>query len=578
MLFKQFSETLSLLEKTDSRLKMTEVLAGLFRETPAEEIDKVCYLLQGRVVPLYVKLDFGLAERLVFKAFVSAFSLNGKEARRRFHELGDLGLAAEEYRRVTRTLFQTDREPTVIEVYNRLYQLAKLEGGGSQEAKLHQVADLLQELDPLSNRFLVRILVGNLRLGFSEMTVLDAFSWMTAGDKSLRAEIEKAYNVRPDLGFIGRTLKAKGLGGLKGVKPEVGVPILMAKAERVAVPGDILEKTAGEAAVEPKFDGFRLQLHLLPDKTVRIYSRNLDDVSYMYPDIVAALVAEAGAGELIIEGEAVGYNPGTGEFLPFQETVQRKRKYNIAEVSREVPLKLYAFDLLYLEGRSFINEPYLKRRETLKKIIKGTNGVITVAPERVVREPAELEALFTEYVSEGLEGIMAKKLTGRYEAGARGWNWIKFKHSYAARVTDTLDCLVMGYDYGKGKRTKFGLGAFLVGVRDEKNDRFVTIAKIGTGLTDEEWRSLKDSAHRHEVKEKPAAYEVNKLMAADVWLEPGIVVEIRADQITKSPAHTAGLALRFPRLERFRTDKRPTDVTSLPELDRIFRSQRNHSV
>jgi len=475
----------------------------------------------------------------------------------------------------------------VLTVFDFFYRLATATGNGSQDVKTSLLAQLIRQLDPLSGRYLVRLPTGIIRLGFSDMTVLDAYSWTLTGDKSLRPIIETAYHVRPDLGFIGKTLKAKGIDGLKEIGPEVFTPIIMMKAERMSSAKEII-KQIGKCLVEPKFDGFRLQVHYLgsdprrgsdPVKSlpkVRLFSRSLEDVTFMYPDIVEGVKREVKADELIIEGEAIGYNPKTGEFLPFQETVQRKRKYDIGAKAIEVPLKLFAFELLYLNGKNFIKEPFFERRNALEKVtIKNkdiSKQIIVVDNQEEVDKEKRLEEIFESAISKKLEGVIAKKIDGVYQPGARGWNWIKYKRSYSSRINDTIDCLVMGYDFGKGKRADFGMGAFLVGVLDEKKDKFVTVAKIGTGLTDKEWKKLWVMSNELRIKEKPKNYLVDKQAECDVWIMPKIVVEIKADEITKSPTHTADLALRFPRLERFRDDKKSGEVTTLEELQSMVRS------
>jgi DNA ligase 1 len=280
------------------------------------------------------------------------------------------------------------------------------------------------------------------------------------------------------------------------------------------------------------------------------------------------------ADEIIFEGEAIGVDLKSGGFLPFQETVQRKRKYEITEKIKEIPLKFFSFELLYKDGKNYLHQPFSARRNELVKSIKNPNkGTILVTPEKIISDEKILDLMFDKAIGDGLEGIIAKKLDGVYQPGARGWNWIKFKRSYSSKINDTIDCLVMGYDYGKGKRTDFGLGAFLVGVYDEKKDQFLTVAKIGTGLTDEEWRQLKAQSSKFKTPKKPNQYIVEKQMNCDVWLLPKIVVEIKADEITRSPIHTANLALRFPRLERFRSDKSPQETTTLKEVEKMFKVQ-----
>lgn len=581
MKFSELAIYFEKIEKNSSRLEITKILAELFKSLTAQEIEKVVYLLQGKVGPAYEGIDFGMAERTIIKSAMSALNVDRSYFEKEFKKNGDLGQTVESFKKLYKSFEEKDME--VLEVFDFFYRLAIASGGGSQEVKTSLLAQLIRQLDPLSGRYLVRLPTGIIRLGFSDMTILDAYSWMLKGDKSLRPIIETAYHVRPDLGFIGKKLKEKGLNGLKEIEPRVFTPIIMMKAERMSSAKEII-KQIGKCLVEPKFDGFRLQVHYLrsdPKGTdlpkVKLFSRSLEDVTYMYPDIVEGVKKEINANELIIEGEAIGYNPKTGEFLPFQETVQRKRKYDIKEKAIEVPLKLFAFELLYLNGKNFIKLPFIERRRALEKVtIKNTNiskQIIVVDDQEEVDKEDRLEEIFDKAIAKKLEGVIAKKIDGIYQPGARGWNWIKYKRSYSSKINDTIDCLVMGYDFGKGKRTGFGMGAFLVGILDKDKDLFVTVAKIGTGLTDVEWRELKVKSQMLKVKEKPANYLVDKLMSCDIWVTPKIVVEIKADEITKSPTHTAGLALRFPRLERFRDDKNPQEVTTLKEVKKIYQNQ-----
>ncbi|PIZ67794.1 DNA ligase [Candidatus Roizmanbacteria bacterium CG_4_10_14_0_2_um_filter_33_96] len=584
MFFSELSKYFEKIEKNSSRLEITRILAELFNKLNAQEIAKVVYLLQGRVGPAYEGIDFGMAERTIIKSAMSALNIDRSYFEKEFKKSGDLGTTVESFKKLYTSFEEKDME--VLAVYDFFYRLATASGNGSQDVKTSLLSQLIRSLDPLSGRYLVRLPTGIIRLGFSDMTILDAYSWMLKGDKSLRPIIETAYHVRPDLGFIGKILKEKGVGGLKEIEPTVFTPIIMMKAERMSSAKEII-KQIGKCLVEPKFDGFRLQVHYIgsdprrgSDPTeslpkVKLFSRSLEDVTYMYPDIVEGVKREVKAEELIIEGEAIGYNPKTGEFLPFQETVQRKRKYEITEKAIEVPLKLFAFELLFLNGKNFIKEPFIERRKALEEVtLKNkdiSKQIIVVDHQEAVDKEDRLEKIFDKAIAKKLEGVIAKKIDGIYQPGARGWNWIKYKRSYSSKINDTIDCLVMGYDFGKGKRTDFGMGAFLVGVFDNKNDKFVTVAKIGTGLTDVEWKELKIKSSELRIKNKPENYLVDKMAECDVWISPKIVVEIKADEITKSPTHTAGLALRFPRLERFRDDKNPENVTTLEELQHMTR-------
>jgi DNA ligase-1 len=586
MIFKDLSDYLHKLENTTSRNEMVEILAQLFEKTPASDIESVSYLLQGRVAPLFAPLEFGMADKMIIKAIAQGYEIEEKEVTAQFKKIGDIGQTAEE---LAQKVHKKSSDISIQKVFETLLQIAHTNGSGSVEQKVSLLSDLFKSLDSLSVRFVARIPVGKLRLGFSDMTVLDALSWEVSGTKEYRKTIEGAFNVRPDLGFIAKTVKEKGVEGLSHTKPEVFTPILMARAERLSSGEEIIEKI-GECAIEPKYDGFRLQAHVKKGK-VKLFTRGLEEVTFMYPDVEEGIQKQIKADETIFEGEALAYNPLTNEYLPFQETTQRKRKFNIEEMAKKIPLKLLAFDLLYVNSKNLIQEPYTTRREELKKIVREGDDIIP-SQVTITDDPKQIEHTFDEYITEGLEGIVAKRLDGGYQAGARGYNWIKLKRSYAkSALNDTIDCVVLGYYYGQGKRTAFGIGAFLIGVYDEKKDMFVTVAKIGTGLTDNEWRELAKRSDAIRAKVKPPLYEVDRLLEPDVWTEPDIVVEVRADEITRSPIHTAGrvmkasksgaafdvdvpgYALRFPRLERFRDDKKPEDATSLKEVEEIFQQQ-----
>jgi DNA ligase 1 len=630
MTFHTLADYFSKLEKTSLRNEMTQILSDLFKKSEETEIGKLCYLLQGRVAPLFEAIEFGIADKMMLKAVAMGLSIEVEKVGKLFKAVGDLGKTVERIKNEELGI-RNKNKITILEVYDILYEVAISAGEGSQDRKSKLLGDLIAKVDPLSANYIVRITLAKLRLGFSDMTMLDALSWMLTGNKDNRALIEKAYNVQPDLGYIASSVKKDGVRGLSHVKPKVGTPILMAKAERLGTCAEIIEKI-GECSVEPKFDGFRVQVHYNkskisrrsgihdavvahfsqtasgqnskyinhieplslfgdePQKFVRLFSRNLEDVTRMYPDIVEGVIKQIDAKEAILEGEAIAYNPDTNEYLPFQETVQRKRKYDIAAKAKEIPLRLISFELLYKDGESFIHTPYQQRRKILHQTIKKGDTVL-ISEAHTTHDPKEMEKIFLQSVSAGLEGIMAKKIDGIYRAGARDWNWIKLKRSYESKLNDTIDLVVMGIDMGQGKRTGFGIGDFLAGVYDAKRDVFVTMAKIGTGLTDEEWKTLKVQSSKFKVQNKPNNYDVDKMMECDTWITPHIVVEIRADEITRSPVHTAGrtlktsksgnaqdvdvagFALRFPRLEKFRTDKGPKDITTVSEIEKMYKQQ-----
>src|SRR3989344_2907867 len=395
--------------------------------------------------------------------------------------------------------------------------------------------------------------------------VLDALSWMIGGDKKLRPAIENMYNVRADLGEIAEEIVRHKKP--RKIEPEIGTPVLMARCERAKDAAEIWKRN-GECAVEYKLDGLRIQAHI--QRSVSLFSRGLENVTSMYPDVVEGLKKQI-KKDCIVEGEMIALGKN-GKFLPFQETVQRKRKYGIAEMAEKVPLTIFLFDLLMTDRTNMTNKTYMERRGELEKLVNAGN-IVKLMPMEKVENETEIERFFRKALADGCEGVIAKKLDGVYAAGARDFNWIKYKKSYdKSALSDTLDLVVLGYDVGQGKRAGFGIGDFLAGVYQPEADKYLTVAKIGTGLTDEEWRKIKLTVDNYQLTVKPENYEVGKQMNCDFWVEPKLVVEIKADEITSSPMHTAGYALRFPRLVSFRK-KKPEDATSVEELKRLYTLQ-----
>lgn len=568
MTFKELVQYFSELEKTASRNRMTEILADLLKSAQADEVDKVCYLALGRLAPLYQAIEFHLAEKMMIRVIAQVYEKEAGVVKKKYKQVGDLGDTAAFFDKREKT-----RPLSVNRVYEWLLEIAMDAGPGSVERKIIKMAKLLDDLDSQSAKYVVRIALGKLRLGFSDFTILDALSWMISGDKSKRTEIEGAYNIRADIGQIAKTIKAKGLKSLKTMKIELGVPLVPALCQRLPTVEEMIKKM-GKIAVEPKYDGQRLGIHFQKGKMVKMFTRNLEDVTSMFPDIAEALLKEVQAKEVILDGEAIGYDPKTGKFLPFQETIKRKRKYGIGKKAKEIPLKFFCFDILYQDGEDLLKTPFNRRREILEKILSLTNGTIVLSPQIVTDDPQRLREYHDEQIKKGLEGVVLKKWEAAYDPGRRGYTWVKLKQEKGKKgggLADTLDCVVMGYNRGKGKRAGFGIGAFLVGVR--KGSQFLTVSKIGTGLSDEQWREMHRRCEKVKTDEKPKSYQVAKDLTPDIWCSPEIIVEIEADNVTQSPIHTAQYALRFPRLIRFRDDKSSSQATTLKELEKLYKLQ-----
>ena len=590
MKFAKLAQYFEKLEATSKRLELVDILSKLFKESDANEIGKICYLIQGRVAPFFEPVEIGMAESMVSQAIGKAYGKSKDEVLKLYRRKGNMGLAAKELA----SKHHHAGDPTVEKVFEELLKIAKFTGKGTVEQKVSTLAGILKSLDPVSVKHVANIPLGTLRLGIGDPTVLDALSLAKKGDKSLRPVLEDAYNKTSDLGYVAETYFKHGEGGLRHIKLIVGKPIRPALAERLPNAQEVVKRLGSEFAAEPKFDGFRVQVHMSPfiksgpvtrdlraqeGDGVRLFSRNLEDMTHAFPDLVEGVKKEVKAKSAILEGEAIAYNSLTSEFLPFQETTKRRRKYKIEEMAKQLPLVLFVFDLLYFNGRDITEKPYKERRKLLELIVNKDGKVLRLAEERVLHKTDDITKFFNEAVSEGLEGLMLKKLDSPYVAGGRGFHWIKFKRSQAGELTDTVDCVLLGVYSGRGKRTEFGVGGLLVGVYDKKRDEFATISRVGTGLTDEEFRKVNEIAKKLRVNHKPS--RVNAKIEPSIWVEPKEVLEIVADEITRSPIHTAGAdkngigyALRFPRLVKFRgADKRAEDATTVGEVEKMYKQQ-----
>ena len=570
MRFSKLVDYLAKLEATTKRLEMTCILGELFKEASEEDIAPIIYLTQERLGPAFEPIDFGIGEALAAEALAKASGKDKEAIKKLYKQHGDYGIVAE------KLLGDEAKKLTVAQVFERLKIIATTSGEGTVAQKTDLLSELLQKLSGREARYLLRIPLGRLRLGIGDPTVMEGLSWSKTGDKSLRPQIERAYNVCSDLGQVARVFKAEGVDALAKTQVQVGNPVRMALAERAKNAEDIVTRL-GKCAIESKFDGFRCQVHKRGDE-VRIFSRNLEETTAMFTDIVEGIRKQIKAKSAILEGEALSYDPETGEFHPFQVTMQRKRKYDLEEMTVKFPLRLVAFDLLYLDGKDFTGQPYSKRHETLESIIAPGESV-DISKHLVTQDAKEIEKYFMDAITSGLEGIMAKRLDSKYQAGARNFNWIKLKRSYQGHLSDTVDGVVVGYLRGRGMRARFGIGALLVAVYDAKQDKFATIAKIGTGFSDVEWPQMRALLDKIAVEHKPA--RVDAVMQPDVWVEPKYVIEMQADEITRSPIHTAGkvgdepgYALRFPRVKGFiRTDKKAEDATTVKEIGKMFEKQ-----
>src|SRR6266851_4150848 len=544
------------MEATSSRNELVRILSEVYRASSLDELEPVTYLIQGRLAPFFEPVEIGLGERLLITAVATAYDVPKEDVISLNRETGDLGITAQRLARASRR-----KSPSVVDVHGRLSQIAAAGGAGSQQQKLDGFTGLLADLDATSAKHLVRMTLGKMRLGIGDPTVLDALSLAKKEDRSLRPVLEGAYNRTSDLGLIARTLWESGEAGLDALKVRPGHPLRPQLAERLPNPEAVIKKM-GTVGVQPKYDGLRVQIHKDADK-VSIFSRNLESMTEMFPELVAA-AAGLKVKSVILDGEAIAYDPDSEEYVPFQETTARRRKEGIQEMAARVPMRAFVFDVMFRDGSDLTPLPYERRFEIVKEVLRKSETLIP-APLTTTDSAEVLTRELLDNISRGLEGVVAKRLDSPYQAGARNFNWVKLKRNTSGQLNDTIDVVLLGSYRGKGKRAEFGAGALLAGVYDSDKDEFVTISKLGTGLSDQGWREIHERLAKLEVAQKPA--RVNSNFVPDAWLEPAVVVEVLADEITPSPRHTAGMsadqpgfALRFPCIVSLPTEKKPEDA------------------
>jgi DNA ligase-1 len=571
-------ETFDMMEKTTKRLELTDYLVKLLKSTPPELIDKVVYLMQGKLYPDYEGVELGIADKLALRAISISSGLNIEKIEQMYRETGDVGSAGELalQTRMQTTLFSEGI--TVERVYSTLEKISGLTGEGSQDMKLKYICSLLNDATPKEARYILKIITAKLRLGIADYTVLDALAIAFTGEKENRVVLERAYNITSDLGLVARTIAMKGLDAVRAIKIEIFKPIRPMLAERVSSAEEALERTEGKCAAEYKLDGERLQVHKSGDR-IRLFSRRLENITSHYPDAIEAINEYVTVSDAILEAEAVAVDQDTGDYLPFQELMHRRRKYGIEQAVKEYPVSLNFFDILFMNKKDCTQLPYTARRKMLEEVVRSDSKVRVVSMI-VTGDTKAIEEFMEQSISDGCEGLMIKHLKSNYRAGAREFAWIKLKREYKSEIADTLDLVIIGALHGRGRRVgKYG--AYLLGAYDKDNDMFRSICKVGTGFTDEDLANFHSMLKQYMIPHKHA--RVDSKLEADVWFEPHIVIEIIASEITLSPLHTcgmnairegSGLALRFPKFTgKVREEKSAEDATTVQEVINLYKKQ-----
>ena len=578
MKFSVLSESLEKMEQTSKRLELTNILVELLKKIPNDIIPIVIYLIQGKLKPNFEGVELGIAEKLVIRAISKSAGITTKKIEDEYNDGGDLGLTASNIlKKKTQTTFSAETI-TLERVYETLLKISSLEGKGSQDMKMKYISSLLNDATPEESKFILKILLGTMRLGIAENTIMDALAIAFTDSKENRELVENAYNVSSDLGKVSEVLTEDGVDGLLKFKVSIFSPIRPMLADRVKSEDEAIKRIENEFAAEYKLDGERVQIHI-ENKKVVLFSRSLENITSYYPDIVEKISKSINADDGIFEAEIVAINENTGNFLPFQELMHRRRKYKLEKAVADYPITVNFFDMLYYNGNDYLNTPYNTRRKNLEEIIKE-NEFSKLIPMSIVKNTADISEVLENSINSGCEGLMLKVLDAQYRAGSRGSNWLKLKREYQNDLGDSLDLVVVGAFFGRGRRTgKYG--TLLLSTYNSENDSFPTICKVGTGFTDENLDQLfQILSNKVILKKNP---RVVSDIEADIWFEPELVLEIVASEITLSPIHKTGLdlvrnetgfALRFPKFTgKIRTEKLAEDASTHEEVFALYKNQ-----
>ena len=578
MEFSIIAKTLENMEGTTKRLELTDFLVGLFKETPQDLLPKIVYLIQSKIRPDFEGIELGMAEKLAIRSLSKSSGTPVKKIQEIYQDDGDLGHSAEKILQLKKQTTFVNEPITLERVYDTFFKIAKTEGKGSQDMKIKYISSLLNDAMPIDGKFILKILLGTLRLGVADNTIIDALTIAFTGSKEKRHQVEDAYNVSSDLGKVAQVISEEGINGVEKFQISIFNPVRPMLADRVKSESEALEKMGEKFAAEYKLDGERVQVHL-KNKQVILFSRRLENITKFYPDIVENISKSLKTREAILEAEAVAVNENTGEFLPFQELMHRRRKYNLERAVSEIPITLNFFDVLYFDGKNCLDLSYEERRKNLEEIVIE-DKFAKLVPMVTVTTDDQIEDFLENSINSGCEGLMLKSLEGQYRAGMRGSNWLKLKREYRNELGDSLDLVVIGAFFGRGRRTG-RYGTLLVATYNDENDTFSSICKVGTGFTDENLDQLYQILSNKVTLKKNQ--KINSEMESDVWFDPELVIEVVASEITLSPIHKtatniirkgSGLALRFPKFTgKIRLEKSAEDASTDREIVALYQGQ-----
>jgi DNA ligase-1 len=550
------------LEKESSKLEKTKILAELFSKCSLEELEKVVFLVQGIVYPKYTQLELGIATQLMIKAMAKAYGTSEEKIEEEFARLGDLGLVAEKLSKNKKQVTLIKKTLSVKKVFEELRKLPLFSGEGSQERKIQTIYHLLLMAEPKEAKYVTRTILGELRIGVAEGLIRDAiveaFLPIKTKEEKERSEeaVDYAWNILSDFSLVAKIAKEKGIEGLKNVKIEIGRPIQVMLGEKAESIEEVVREF-GEVAAEWKYDGMRTIIMKKNDK-IWLFTRRQEDVTKQFPDLVELCKKGIKANECVIEGEAIAVDPKTNIPMAFQVLSQRiHRKYDIEKMIEKIPIQIHLFDIVYLNGEMLINKPLIERRKILESIIEVIPGKFELAKQLITKDVKKIEEFYNEAINAKQEGLMLKVLNSPYRFGRHVGGWYKIKPTM-----ENLDLVIVGATWGEGARANW-LTSFELAVRDPDTGNFLRCGMMSTGLTEEEYEMMTEMLKPLIIQER----------GKEVKVRPKIVVEVKYQEIQKSPNYESGYALRFPAFVRLREDKGPEEADTIERLVELYKSQ-----
>ncbi len=570
MKYSKLCETYEDLEQNPSRLKKTAILSEFLRKLKPED-NEILYLLQGKTFPDYSEKEFGISEKLCIKALSRASGVSNEDIVIKWRDLGDLGKVAEFImaNKKQGTLFS--KPLTVKKVLENLKKLPELEGKGTVDKKLSLISELLTSAKSNEAKYIIRTLLGDLRVGVAAGTLRDSivntcFPDLEKEEKKQTLEIvQDAYDKSTDWQQV-FDQACKGTKALEKTSLEPGraVKVMLFPKEDTIELG--FKRVGKPALIDFKYDGFRMMINKDENGEIKIFTRRLDNVTNQFPDVVKYVKENVKAKTFILDSEAVGYDPKTKIYKPFQDISQRiRRKYHIERLVKELPIELNVFDIIYYNGKSLIKEPYKKRRKIIEKIVTSYPFKIKPSEAIITDSIKEANKFYRKALKAGEEGVMMKNLESPYKPGSRVGYGIKIKPD-----DPDLDLVIVKAEYGTGKRAGW-LTSYTLACKNGDNDELLEMGKVSTGLKEKEELGL--SFKELTEKLKPL---MTKESGRTITVKPKVVVTVIYQNIQKSPTYNSGYALRFPRIIRLRPDRSTDDITTLGDVEKEFKKAHPH--